>query len=171
VLVRPRAFFGANVVPGDQAPGLAFAVVVALAYASVRFAVSPARIPRVTGDVAVSAVVALLAVALLVAPAALHLTAALQTVLLIAAVPDRGGISETVQTIAYATAPCALASLPWIGVRVAAPIYGTVLLVVGLSEVHDTSLPRAAAVGGLPALLVFGYGYGGVAAAASLLGV
>lgn len=179
VLVRPTNFFRVGVAPGDQAPGLAFAVAVALAYAGVLFAVEPARVPRLAdAGPLVSGVAALLAVALLVAPAVLHLAAALGTVALVVLdavyglvrvdLPDRGGVSETVQVLAYATAPCALASVPAVEVRVLATLYGAVLLVVGLREVHDAGLVRATLAAALPGALVFGYAFGGVGAAVRL---
>jgi hypothetical protein len=179
VLVRPRNFFRVGVAPGDQAPGLAFAVAVAVAYVAVTFATEPARIPVLGAGRAGSALIALLAVALLIAPAVLHLVAAVQTLLLIVmdvvlsvagvAVPDRAGVSETVQVLAYAAAPCALASVPVTGIRVVATAYGAALLVVGLSEVHDAGLLRAAVAGAVPATLVFGYAFGGLAALGELL--
>jgi hypothetical protein len=164
VLVRPRGFFRTGVVPGDQAPGLVFAVVVALAFVATRFLFTPASIPAIQGGPALSATLALLAVGLLVAPATLHLTAAIQTVLLMALVDDRAGVSETVQTVAYATAPCALAGLPVPALRAGCALYGAFLLVVGLAEVHDTSPARAAVAAALPASLVFGYAFGGFGA-------
>jgi hypothetical protein len=164
VLVRPRRFFRTGVVPGDQAPGLVFAVVVALAFVTARFVFTPASVPAIQGGPALSATLTLLAVGLLVAPATLHLTAAIQTLLLMVVVRDRAGVSETVQTVAYATAPCALAGLPYPGLRAGCAIYGTMLLVIGLAEVHDTSLTRAALAGAIPASLVFGYAFGGFGA-------
>ena len=164
VLVRPRGFFRAGVVPGDQAPGLVFAVVVALTFVATRFLVDPASVPAVQGGPALSAVLTLLAVGLLVAPATLHLTAAIQTLLLMLFVSDRAGVSETVQTIAYATAPCALAGLPFPTVRAGCALYGAALLVVGLAEVHGTSVARAAVAAFVPAALVFGYAFGGFGA-------
>ncbi|RDI72931.1 YIP1 family protein [Halopelagius longus] len=169
VLVRPRRFFRNGVAPGDQAPGLVFAVAVAVAYAAGLFAFVPGRLPALGGGPAVSAFVALAVVALLVAPAVLHLTAALQTVLLIALVRDRGGVSETVQVLAYAAAPCVFAGLPVAGLRVVCTVYGAALLVLGVAEVHGTTLPRAAAAAAVPAALLFGYGFGGFAALEAVL--
>ncbi len=168
VLVRPRGFFRAGVVPGDQAPGLVFAVVVAFVFVATRFLLVPDSIPAIQGGPVLSATLALLAVTLLVAPATLHLTAAIQTLLLIALVRDRAGVSETVQTVAYATAPCALAGLPYPSLRALCAAYGAFLLVVGLSEVHGTSLTRAALAAVLPASLVFGYAFGGFGAVVSV---
>lgn len=161
VLVRPRRFFRNGVAPGDQAPGLVFAVVVAVAYATGLFSFSPGRIPSLAGGPAVSALVTLAAVALLFAPAVLHLTAAIQTVLLVVGVRNRGGISETVQVVAYAAAPCVFAGLPAPELRFVCTAYGAALLVVGLSEVHDVRVPHAALVGALPAAFLFGSVFGG----------
>lgn len=188
VVVHPRRFFRNGIAPGDQAPGLVFAVVVALAFAGTRIAVEPALVPGVFGGRAGSAVVALAATGLLVAPATLHLTAALQTVLTILAsvqvraslqaawngdgwlrTADRGGVSETVQVIAYAAAPCAVAGLPVPELRAACCLYGGYLLVVGLREVHGLSVARITAATLPAASIVFGYGFGGFAAGELLL--
>ncbi|WP_435063761.1 YIP1 family protein [Halobaculum sp. EA56] len=169
VLVRPTRFFRTGVAPGDQAPGLVFAVCVAVCFAGGRFLFAPATIPTAFGGPGVSAVVSLLFVAVFLAPAALHLTAALQTVLLIALVRDRAGISETVQVVAYASAPCALAGPPVPELRAACALYGAGLLALGIREVHATSSERAVAATAVPAALVFGYGFRGFDAAATLL--
>ncbi|WP_435182474.1 YIP1 family protein [Halobellus sp. EA9] len=169
VLLRPRQFFAHGVAPGDQAPGLVFAVVVALGYTVGLFAFVPARIPDLAGGPAVSAFVALAAVALVVAPATLHLTAALQTVLLILVVEDRAGVSETVQVIAYAAAPCVAAGVPIPAVRAGCALYGAALLVVGLRVVHGTSAARAALAGAIPAVLLFGTVFGGIDAGEAIL--
>ncbi|WP_101297895.1 YIP1 family protein [Halegenticoccus soli] len=169
VLVRPRRFFRNGVAPGDQAPGLVFGVAVALCFVGGLFAFSPSEIPAIGVGPGLSAFLALLLVALIVAPAVLHLTAALQTALLILAVRDRAGVSETVQTVAYAAAPCALAGIPIPELRALCAVYGAVLLAVGLSVVHRTTLARAALASALPSALVFGYGFRGFGAIAHLL--
>ncbi|PSP55468.1 hypothetical protein BRC82_05925 [Halobacteriales archaeon QS_1_67_19] len=169
VLSDPRRFFERGVAPGDQAPGLVFAIAVVLVEEATRFALVAGAAPTVGGSPALSALLGLALATLFVAPAALHLTAALQTVLLIALVPERGGISETVQVIAYATAPCVFAGVPIPAARVACAAYGAALFFVGLREVHGTSTPRALAAGAIPAALVFGYAFRGFAAAETLL--
>ncbi len=180
VLVHPRRFFRHGVAPGDQAPGLVFASTVVLVEEASRFAVAelatrgllstwPFVYPLV-GDLGpLRSLLALLAVVVFVAPAVLHLTAALQTLLLAPFAPDRGGVSQTVQVVAYATAPCAFAGLPSPEIRVGCALWGSALYVVGTSEIHDLSLPRALVLGGVPALLVFGYGFRGVLALQTLL--
>jgi hypothetical protein len=171
VLVRPRRFFRAGVAPGDQAPGLVFAVVVALSYATLVLATDPDRVPRLLGaGPAVSAVLALALVGLLVAPATLHLTAALQTVLLMLAVPDRAGVSETVQVVAYAAAPCVFAALPFPTLRAVCGLYAAGLLAVGVGVVHGTSLARATVATAVPSVLLFGYGFGTLQAVVAVLG-
>ncbi|WP_411965809.1 YIP1 family protein [Haloferax sp. YSMS24] len=168
VLVRPRQFFRDGVAPGDQAPGLLFAIAVALVYQGLQYTFAPATIPAIEGGPVVSAVIALLVVALFVAPALLHLTAAIQTALLIPLLSRRAGVSETVQVIAYAAAPCALASVPIPGLRALCVVYGATLLTIGISEVHQTSLAKAALGAAVPAGVVFGYAFGGFRAISNL---
>ncbi|WP_049947929.1 YIP1 family protein [Candidatus Halobonum tyrrellensis] len=180
VLVRPARFFRTGVAPGDQAPGLVFAVCVALAYAAGRFLFSPATVPGVVGDVAASAFIALAFVAVFVAPAVLHLTAAVGTVSLLVAslgyergrgafLRGRAGVSETVQVIAYASAPCALAGPPIPELRAACALYGAALLTLGVREVHATTTRRALVAAAPPAALLFGWGFRGAAGVATLL--
>lgn len=180
VLVRPRRFFEAGIAPGDQAPGLVFVGTVVLLEEASRYAVvelaergimslGQFSYP-VIGDLEPAmAVLALVASVVFVAPAALHLTAAIQTVLLALGAPDRGGISETVQVIAYATAPCVFAGLPDPRIRLVCALWGTVVYVLGISRVHDVSLPRTLVLAAIPATIVFGYGFRGVLAAEVLL--
>lgn len=175
VLLRPRRFFRNGVAPGDQAPGLVFGVLVALCYVGGLLLFTPQRVldtqfvPLLAGSASATSLLLLVAVVLFVAPATMHLLGALQTVLLMLTVKDRAGVSETVQTIAYAAAPCVLAGYPSPLLRALCAAYGAVLLVVGLSVIHRTSLLRATVAGAVPATLLFGYGFGGVAAATRLL--
>ncbi len=163
VLVRPKRFFNVGVAPGDQAPGMVFGVCVTVAEVASRMAFGGVAVGN-TGGSLLAKLFVLVAVGLFVAPAVLHLTAALQTVFLMLVVPDRAGISETVQVIGYAVAPCLFAGLPFPTLRAACTLYGAILLAVGTSEVHDTSLARAALVTAIPAALVFGYGFRGFGA-------
>ena len=168
VLVRPRQFFHNGVAPGDQAPGLVFAVAVAVVYTVGLFAFVPARIPSFALGPGVSAAIALALVAVVIAPATLHLTAALQTVVLILTVPDRAGVSETVQVIAYAAAPCVIAGVPVPAVRAGCALYAGALLVVGLRAVHGTTTTRAVLAGAIPGTLLFGTAFGGIDAGTAL---
>ena len=168
VLVRPRQFFHNGVAPGDQAPGLVFAVAVAVVYTVGLFAFVPARIPSFALGPGVSAAIALALVAVVIAPATLHLTAALQTVVLILTVPDRAGVSETVQVVAYAAAPCVIAGVPVPAVRAGCALYAGALLVVGLRAVHGTTTTRAVLAGAIPGTLLFGTAFGGIDAGTAL---
>ena len=171
VLVRPRRLFRSAVAPADQAPGLAFAATIVLVEELTRVLTGTAAYP-VLGTRPTASVVFWLAVAtVLVAPAGLHLVAALQTVLLIPFTEERAGVSETVQTLAYAGAPCVFAGLPSPEVRLLAATYGALLLVVGTSEVHGLSLPAAAALSAVPSALVFGYAFRGFASFSAVTGL
>ncbi|SEP12561.1 hypothetical protein SAMN05216388_103531 [Halorientalis persicus] len=169
VLVRPRRFFRAGIAPGDQAPGLIFAAVVVLIEELTRLALIPDVYPVVAGQPIASRALFLALAVVLVMPAALHLTAALQTLILMAIAPDRGGVSETVQVLAYSTAPCVFAGPAIPELRVACTAVGVVLLVVGMAEVHDLPYWKAVPVVAVPAAIVFGYGFRGFGAASAVL--
>ena len=171
VLVRPRRLFRSAVAPADQAPGLVFASSVVFVEELSRVATGTAAYP-VLGNRPTASVLFWLAIAtVLVAPAGLHLLAALQTIVLIPFTEKRAGVSETVQTLAYAGAPCVFAGLPYPEIRLLAAAYGAVLLVVGTSEVHDLSLPAAAALSAVPSALVFGYAFRGFASFSAVTGL
>lgn len=161
VVGRPRTFFQYNVAPGDQGPGITFLAAVVLLEEAIRIAVVPDAYPVFGGQPLFSAVVWLLVAAVLVAPIGTHLVAALQTLLLVPAAPDRAGVSETVQVICYASAPCLLVGLPDPWLRSALVCYGAAVYLVGIAVVHDLGPVRATLVGGLPAGLVFGLGFRG----------
>lgn len=175
VVVRPRRFFAHGVAPGDQAPGLSFAVAVALIYVSGLLAAQPTvilgadRIPIFGDSVGLTAVFILLITGVVAAPAALHLAAAIQTVLLMFLVDNRAGVSETVQVVGYAAAPCVFAWIPVPGVATLCGLYASGLLIVGLSVVHQTTLLRATVAGALPALAFFGGAFGGIAASGTVV--
>ena len=180
VLVRPRRFFRAGVAPGDQAPGLIFASTVVLFEELSRLAVvtlaergvlstGPFPYPAIGEFTPGVAVLALLGIIVFVTPATVHLTAALQTLLLVPTAPERGGVSETVQVMCYAMAPCLLAGLPYPELRVLVTLWGAGLYIVGTAVIHEIRTPVAAVVAALPAAIVFGYGFRGVAAAQALV--
>jgi len=171
VLVRPRYFFRRKVAPGDQAPGLTFAAAVVLAAEVTRLSLVAGAYPVVGGRPVASAVLWVLFVVVLVAPAGIHLTAALQTVILMATVQSRGGVSETVQVLCYAMAPCVLVGIPDPWIRTAATVWGAGLFVLGTSEIHDVGPGAALAVAAIPAFLVFGYGFGGYGAVTDVAGI
>lgn len=171
VLVRPRRFFRTGVAPGDQAPGLVFAAAVVLVEEVTRLVFVRDAYPVVAGQPLASRALGLAMAVVLVAPAALHLTTALQTVILVPFVDDRAGVSETVQVIAYATAPCVFAGPPVPALRLVCAAYGTVLLAVGIDELHGVGFPRVLPLVAVPAAVVFGYGFRGFLAAEAVLSV
>lgn len=169
VCYRPERFFTAAVAPGDQAPGLTFAMAVVLVEEASRYALAPSTVPAITGSAGLSAVIAVAVAVLVVTPAALHLVAAVQTLPLLVLAEERAGVSETVQVLAYAAAPCVLAGVPVLAVRIVATGYGAYLLLVGIETVHGLGRRRAAVAAAVPAALVFGYGFRGFDALAALL--
>jgi len=178
-LIRPQRLFANGVSPGDQAPALTFAVVVAAAFTLGWIAVDPTAVPGIVGSASLSALILLLVVIALAAPVGLHLTAAVATVSVIVAsidvdgglsLRDRGGVSETVQVVAYASSPMALAGPPIPELRVVCSAYATVLLLVGFRTVHGTTPLRTLAAGMPPAVLGYGVGYRTVASLRTLIG-
>ncbi|RAW44682.1 hypothetical protein DQW50_13100 [Halorubrum sp. 48-1-W] len=179
VLVRPRRFFANGVAPGDQAPGLTFAAAVAAVFVLGWVATEPTVVPAIAESTALSAAVVVLLVTALAAPVGLHLTAALATVSLVIAslevdggvsFRDRGGVSETVQVVAYASAPMALAGPAIPALRVVCGGYATLLLLVGFRIVHGTTPFRTILAGLPPAAFGYGVGYRVVAAIRTLFG-
>ncbi|WP_096389406.1 YIP1 family protein [Halopenitus persicus] len=181
VLLRPGRFFRNGVSPGDQAPGLTFAMAVAMAFTAGWFLADPGAIPGIVGSDTVSAAVTLVLVGVLAAPVGLHLTAVAGVIAAIVAslrrtsdgsigTADRGGVSETVQVVAYASAPFAVAGPPLPALRVACAIYATTLLAIGLRRIHGLSWPRSLLATLPPALVGFGFGYRSLFAFRTLTG-
>ena len=181
VLVRPRRAFANGITPGDQAPALTFAVAVAAAFTLGWIASDPAAMPAVVPSSPVlSGAVVFVVVVALAAPVGLHLTAAAATVAVVVAsveiadgrfaLRDRGGVSETVQAVAYASSPMALAGPAIPEIRVACGAYAAILLFIGFREIHGLGPLRTAAAALPPAALGYGVGYRAVAAARTLLG-
>lgn len=158
VVRHPKRFFEEAVSPGDQGPGLAFAMLVVLVEESTRLYLVPSARPTVSGSSVIGSMLFVAITALLIAPLALHAFAALETVILLAA-PSRGGVSETVQVLAYASAPCVFVGLPSPEIRVLAGLWTTLLLVVGFRVVHDLPYPLAAVFPLPVAILGVGYGF------------
>lgn len=169
VLVAPGRFFRERVVPGDQAPGLLFAMSVVLVAECTRAAFGDAAAAPIGSRSTLLGAFWIVAAVLFVTPAALHLIAAFQTALLIPLARDRAGVSETVQLLAYAGAPCALAGVPDVRVRAAAGLYATALLTIGISEVHRLRLGRSLLAGAIPAFLTYGLGFRAFDAITTLL--
>lgn len=169
VTTAPSRFFRNGVAPGDQAPGVTFAMLVVLLEELTRFVLVDTAYPVIGGQALLSAVLWLGVVVVLVVPLSLHLLAALQTLLLVPFAADRGGVSESVQVLGYATAPCIFAGIPAPEVRALAGLYAFGLLVVGLGVVHRLSRTRAVLLGFLPGLFAYGYGFRALDAALVLL--
>ncbi|NIC00449.1 YIP1 family protein [Halobacterium sp. R2-5] len=168
VLVNPAAFFEEAVSPGDQAPGLVFAMAVVLVVQGTRLLLDPSRALAFPAPTWLAAALTLALAVLLVAPAALHALSAVETLALAAVAPDRGGVSETVQVLAYASAPCAFVGVSMPAVTFVCGLWAFALLVLGTRIVHDTSLPRALAAALVPGVLAYGSGFGWFAATAAV---
>ena len=167
-LLRPRQFFATAVRAHDQAPAVYHIIVIGVITATLRLALGP--VPGVGGSPLVGAVVWIAVTGLFIAPVTLHLAAAVATVMLIIAAPDRAGISMTVQVWAYAATPVVLTAaghpvLTIIGVGAAAG-----LTVIGTAEVHRLSVPRASIAAAVPIVIVYGIGLGGISALGQLVG-
>lgn len=158
VLRHPARFFEEAVSPGDQGPGLAFAIAVVLIEESSRLLLVPAARPMLDGSALVGSVIFVAIAALLITPLALHAFAALETLVLLAA-PSRGGVSETVQVLAYASAPCILAGIPSPELRIVVGLWAAGLLAVGFHVVHDLRYPAAVVFATPAAILAIGYGF------------
>ena len=169
VVFRPQRFFRTGISPGDQAPGLTFVMTVVLIEEGLRLMLIPEAVPAIAGSRLASGIVILALAVLLVTPAALHLVAGLQTVLLIPITTERGGVSETVQVLAYATAPCVLVGAPSPSLRVICSLYGASLYLLGLTAVHDLEPWQTAVAGLLPAGIVFGIAFRGFPALVAVL--
>ncbi|MCG1003454.1 MULTISPECIES: YIP1 family protein [Halobacterium] len=168
VLLNPTTFFDEAVSPGDQAPGLVFAMAVVLVSQGTRLALDPGRALDFPAPSWLAALLTLALAVLLVAPAALHALSAVETLALAAVVPDRGGVSETVQVLAYASAPCALVGVGIPAVTFVCGLWASALLVLGTHIVHDTSLPRALLAVLVPGALAYGSGFGWFGATVAL---
>ncbi|MFB6104357.1 MAG: YIP1 family protein [Halobacteriaceae archaeon] len=170
VLTRPERFFRTGVAPGDQAPGLVFGLAVVAVAATTHLATKPTYATRLGQDPTLSLIAVFLLYVVVLAPVVLHLGAALETAVLIGVVPSdrRAGVSETVQVLAYAGAPCALAGVPVPPLRLVCVAYAFFLAVLGTVIVHRTSWGRATVATLLPGGLLYGYGFGGFAAAVTV---
>ncbi|MDR5671941.1 putative membrane protein, Yip1 family [Halalkaliarchaeum sp. AArc-CO] len=162
VLVRPRRFFGTAIAPADQAPALFFAMAVTATSIGGLFLAVPGLSPTVGGSSLVGGAVVGGLLVVLVTPVTLHLTAAVGTIALVVVAPDRGGVSETVQLVGYASAPLALVPVPvaladvsiasamWTGIA-----YAGILLFVGIAARHGTG-PVRTVLAALPPVVFAG---------------
>ncbi|SEW30439.1 YIP1 family protein [Halobacterium jilantaiense] len=160
VLLSPVSFFDEAVSPGDQAPGLVFGMAVVLVAAATRLTLTPTEPLAFPAAGWLRVVLTAALVVMLVTPAAIHALSALQTLALVVVAPSRAGVSETVQVIAYAAAPCVVAGLGVPVVTALAGLWAFALLVVGTRVVHDISWLRALLAAFAPGVLAFGGGFG-----------
>lgn len=169
VLTRPTTFFTSRVSSGEQAPGLTFAMAVVALEETTRLVLRTKAIPELVESPLVAGIITLTIAVLLITPAALHLIGGVQTVVLMLTLDERGSVSETVQVIAYATAPCVVAGVPVPTLRLLATGFGSLLLIYGLATVHRMSVWKAGILG-LPSMIfVFGYGFRGFGALQTII--
>ena len=166
-LLRPHRFFEAVVTANDQAPAVYHIIIIGSITAAVRLWVGP--IPSVGGSALIGAAVWIALTGLFIAPIALHLAAALATVMLMITVPERAGISMTVQVWAYAATPVVLIGLGRPALTVVAIAVAGYLTVVGTAVVHRISMRRALLAAAVPIMVVYGIGLGGFASVTRLL--
>jgi len=160
VLVNPVTFFDEAVSPGDQAPGLVFGMAVVLVAVATRLALDPSDALAFPTADWLRVVLTVALVVMLVTPAAIHALSALQTLALVVVAPSRAGVSETVQVIAYAAAPCVVTGLGVPVVTALAGLWAFALLVVGTRVVHGVPWLRALLASFVPGVLAFGSGFG-----------
>jgi hypothetical protein len=141
---------------------------VVLVAASTRLALRPEDALAFPTSDWLAALITVALVVLLVTPAAIHALSALETLALVVLAPSRGGVSETVQVIAYAAAPCALAGLGVPALTLLSGLWSFALLVLGTRVVHDISVLRALLASLAPGVLAFGAGFGAYPAAQTL---
>ncbi|MFW6448062.1 MAG: YIP1 family protein [Halobacteriota archaeon] len=159
-LVFPWRVFPDRVRRGDQTPAMVLAVLVTGAWVAVRVVMDPDWYPVLGDSPRASVVIWALLLSVVVAPVAVHVLAAVVTVILLAVAPERAGVSESVQVVAFALAPAPLIATGVAEVQVAAALYGTGLLVYGLARVHRVSAERAMLAAVLPAYALFVLGFG-----------
>lgn len=158
VLRHPVRFFGQAVSPGDQGPGLAFAMLVVFVEESTRLYLVPDARPMVSESYVIGSILFIAIAALLIAPLSLHAFAALETFILLG-VESRGGVSETVQVLAYASAPCVFIGIPMPEIRILAGLWTAGLLAVGFRVVHNLPSPLAVLYPMPAAVIAIGYGF------------
>lgn len=165
----PWRCFRHHVRPRDQSLAIVFAMSMVAVWAVVRALVGALSHPALGSGGWLSAAIWIVLRVVVVTPVALHLLAAVATVILVAVAPDRGGVSETVQVIAYSMAPVPLLSIELVGVQAVAALYGVILMWYGTRIVHRVPFERALLVVALPAYMLYAMGFGVDAAIAELL--
>lgn len=159
-LFTPWYCFGEYSVERDQTRAIGFAMLVIAAWSLVDLLVGTASYPVIGEQPGLSFLIWTVLLMLFVGPVAIHLLTLVATFVLVAVVPERATVSETVQAISYALAPAVFLPIPVVELQAFLALYGTLLLVYGLKVVHNTSIWRALLAAVLPAYLVFGIGFG-----------
>ena len=159
IIIRPKWFFEKKIKSGNQSEGLVFAMGVVMVEEGSRLILVDST----------HFFISLGVVVLIITPILLHIVAAIQTLLLSIGAKNRKGIGATVQVIGYSIAPCVFAGLTIPSLRFLCAAYGSMLLVIGLKEVHDISLKRALVIAIIPAIIIFGYLFRGILSLNNLL--
>lgn len=159
-LLEPWVCFREFTVERDQTRAMGFVMVVIAGWALVGVLFETISHPVIGGFPTASLIIWITFLVLVVAPAAIHLLALVATLVVMAIVRERAGVSQTVQVMAYAMAPAVLVPIPLASLQVILALYGGVLVVYGLRVVHETSFWRALLAGIVPAYLLYGLGFG-----------
>lgn len=155
----PWRCFTERVRPRDQSLGIVFAMVMVTLWAVISILIGTFSHPVIGGVAWLSAIIWLSLLVIVVTPVAIHLLAAIATVVLITVAPNRQGVSETVQVIAFATAPVPLLGIDLIGVQAVAALYGFGLMWYGVRKVHRLSIERSLLVVAIPGYILFAMGF------------
>lgn len=159
-LFAPWHCFREYSVERDQTRAIGFTMLVIAAWSLVGLLAGTASYPVLGEQPAISFLIWTALLMLFVGPVGIHLLTLVATFVLVAAVPERATVSETVQAISYALAPAVFLPIPVVEFQAFLALYGSLLLVYGLKVVHKTSIWRALLAAVLPAYLVFGIGFG-----------
>lgn len=165
----PWRCFRSHVRPRDQSLAIVFAMAMVAVWAVVRAIFGALAYPTLGSSGWLSAAIWVSLLVVVVTPVALHLLAAVATVILIAVAPERGGVSETVQVIAFSMAPVPLLGIDLVGVRAISALYGFLLMWYGVRVVHRVPFERALLVVALPSYMLYAMGFRVDAALAEIL--
>ena len=169
IMFFPWRGFTHRIRPRDQSLGIVFAMLMVGLWAVISLLMGTFSHPVIGGISWLSALIWMSLLVIVVVPVAIHLLAAVATVILIILAPRRQGVSETVQVIAFATAPVPFLGIDLIGVQAVAALYGVGLMWYGMRVVHRMSLERALLVVALPAYILFAMGFDANVAIVELL--
>lgn len=153
----------------DQTRAVGYGVAVVAAWLAVGVTAGTVSHPVIGGMSTVSLVLWFALLGVLVVPVGLHLLAFVTTLVLIATVPERAPVSDTVQALAFGMSPAVLLAVPIVEVQAFVALYGSLALLYALRVVHGTSIWRAMLAGVLPAYLLFYVGFGAADATVEVL--